>query len=90
MLLYPCAVTCGALTYHKGDMMPGTNYAVTIDLSGNSPGRPALSLAVVHGASDKYEAIRIVRAHGYKPVASIAVREVSDEVAALAPYPMWK
>lgn len=46
------------------------------------------SLAVVHGARDKYHALRVVRDYGYKSVAHIPVREVSDEVAALAPYPI--
>jgi hypothetical protein len=65
-------------------MQTTTNYAITIDLTNGH------SVAVVHGASDKYEALRVVRANGYKPVVSAAVREVSDEVAAMIPYPMWK
>ena len=60
-----------------------TNIAVTIALTNGH------SLAVVEGATDKYHALRVVREHGYKPVESLPVREVSDEVAALAPYPMW-
>jgi hypothetical protein len=60
------------------------NYAITIQLIGGH------SVAVVHGATDKYEALRVVRSNGYTPVASIPVREVSDEVAAMIPYPMWK
>ena len=59
------------------------NYAVTIALT---TGR---SMAVVYGASDKYHALRTVRDHGYTPVKHIAVREVSDDVAALIPYEMW-
>ena len=65
-------------------MQNTTNYAITIDLTNGH------SLAVVHGASDKYEALRVVRENGYKPVASLPVREVSDEIASLIPYPMWK
>lgn len=65
-------------------MQTKTNYAITIALTNGH------SLAVVHGASDKYDALRFVRSNGYKPVVSLPVREVSDEVAALIPYPMWK
>jgi hypothetical protein len=61
-----------------------SNYAVTIALSNGH------SKAVVHGATDKYDALRVVREHGYKTVAHIPVAEVSDEIAALIPYPMWK
>ena len=60
-----------------------TNYAITITI-GNGH-----SMAVVEGATDKYHALRVVREHGYKPVETLPVREVSDEVAALIPYPMW-
>ena len=60
------------------------NYAVTIDLTNGH------SVAVVLGATDKYDALRVVRSHGYTPVSYIAVREVSDEVAAMIPYPLWK
>ena len=65
-------------------MTTTTNYAITIHMIGGH------SAAVVHGATDKYDALRVVRANGYKPVVTIPVREVSDEVAALIPYPMWK
>ena len=85
--IYPVANDGG--THTRGyTMQTTTNYAITIDLTdANGKG---YSAAVVHGASDKYDALRVVRANGYKPVASIPVREVSDEVAALIPYPMWK
>lgn len=65
-------------------MTTTTNYAITIQLIGGH------SVAVVHGAADKYDALLVVRANGYQPVVTIPVREVSDEVAALIPYPMWK
>lgn len=65
-------------------MQTTKNFAITIAMTNGH------SMAVVHGASDKYEALRVVGAHGYKSVASLPVREVSDEIAALIPYPMWK
>ena len=68
----------GALT---GALRP-VNFAVRIHMGKKH------SLAVVHGARDKYHALRVVRDYGYKSVAHIPVREVSDEVAALAPYPI--
>lgn len=61
-----------------------SNYAVTIALTNGH------SMAVVSGATDRYDALRVVESHGYRPVATVPVREVSDEVAALIPYPMWK
>ena len=58
-----------------------TNFAIIIQIDGGH------SLAVVHGAADQYEALRVVRASGLTPLPP--VRKVSDELAALAPYPMW-
>ena len=60
-----------------------TNFAIIIEIGSGH------SLAVVHGAADQYEALRVIRANGLKAVATLPVREVSDEIAALAPYPMW-
>lgn len=58
-----------------------TNFAIIVEINDGH------SLAVVHGAANEAEALRVVQASGLTPL--LPVREASDELAALAAYPMW-